>query len=60
VGSLTPGSLADIVIFDADEKWVIDPEQFQSKSRNTPFGGMSVKGKVKMTLVDGRVVFDGR
>jgi len=60
VGSLAPGSLADVVIFDPEEEWVVDPEQFQSKSRNTPFGGLTVKGKVKMTLVDGRVVYDGR
>jgi dihydroorotase len=60
VGSLTPGSLADVVIFDPEEEWVVDPEQFQSKSRNTPFGGMTVKGKVKMTLVEGRLVYDGR
>ncbi len=60
VGTLSPGSLADVVIFDAEEEWVIDPEQFQSKSRNTPFGGMTVKGKVKMTFVEGHVVYDGR
>jgi dihydroorotase len=60
VGSLSPGSLADVVIFAPEEEWVVDPEQFQSKSRNTPFGGISVKGKVKMTLVDGRLVYDAR
>ena len=60
VGSLTPGSLADVVIFDAEEEWVVDPEKFHSKSHNTPFGGMSMKGKVKMTLVEGRLVYDAR
>jgi dihydroorotase len=60
VGSLLPGSLADVVIFAPEEEWVVDPDQFHSKSRNTPFGGMSVKGKVKMTLVDGRLVYDAR
>ena len=60
VGSLSPGSLADVVIFAPEEEWVVDPEQFQSKSCNTPFGGMTVKGKVKMTLVDGRLVYDAR
>ena len=60
VGSLSQGSLADIVIFDAEEEWVVDPEQFESKSRNTPFGGLTVKGKVKMTLVEGRLVYDDR
>ena len=60
VGSLLPGSLADVVIFAPEEEWVVDPDQFHSKSRNTPFGGMSVKGKIKMTLVDGRLVYDAR
>ena len=60
VGSLLPGSLADVVVFAPEEEWVVDPDQFHSKSRNTPFGGMSVKGKVKMTLVDGRLVYDAR
>jgi len=60
VGSLMPGSLADVVIFDPEEEWVVDPERFQSKSHNTPFGGMSMKGKVKMTLVEGRLVYDAR
>ncbi len=60
VGSLSPGSLADVVIFAPEEEWVVAPEQFQSKSRNTPFGGVSVKGKVKMTLVEGRLVYDAR
>jgi dihydroorotase len=60
VGSLLPGSLADVVVFALEEEWVVDPDQFHSKSRNTPFGGMSVKGKIKMTLVDGRLVYDAR
>ena len=60
VGSLLPGSLADVVVFAPEEEWVVDPDQFHSKSRNTPFGGMSVKGKIKMTLVDGRLVYDAR
>ena len=59
-GSLSPGSSADVVIFSPEEEWVVDPQQFQSKSHNTPFGGMSVKGRVKMTLVEGRLVYDGR
>ena len=60
VGSLFPGNPGDIVIFDPEEEWVIDPEQFLSKSHNTPFGGKTVKGKVKMTLVEGRLVYDNR
>ena len=60
VGTLQQGSAADVVIFDPKEEWIVDPEQFHSKSRNTPFGGMKTKGKVKMTFVDGRLVYDAR
>ena len=60
VGNLQPGSHADIVVFDPHEEWVVDPTKFFSKSQNTPFGGWTVKGKVKMTLVDGRMVYDAR
>lgn len=49
---------ADLVIFDPDEEWVIDPEQFASKGRNTPFGGTTVKGKVKYTIVNGEIVYE--
>ena len=60
VGNLQPGSHADIVVFDPHEEWVVDPTKFFSKSQNTPFGGWTVRGKVKMTLVDGRMVYDAR
>jgi dihydroorotase len=60
VGTLQPGTHADIVVFDPHEEWVVDPTKFFSKSQNTPFGGWTVKGKVKMTLVDGRIVYDAR
>ena len=56
-GTLKVGAAADIAIADPDEKWIIDPEQFQSKGKNTPFGGTFVYGKVKMTIVNGKVVY---
>lgn len=56
-GTLKVGAVADIAIADPDEKWIIDPEQFQSKGKNTPFGGTFVYGRVKMTIVDGNVVY---
>ncbi len=56
-GTLKVGAVADIAIADPDEKWIIDPEQFQSKGKNTPFGGTFVYGRVKMTIVDGKVVY---
>lgn len=56
-GSLAPGRGADLVIFDPDEEWVVDPERFASKGRNTPFGGCTLKGRVKYTIADGRVIY---
>ena len=59
-GRLTLGSDADIVIFDPDEEWIIDPDQCASKGRNTPFGGKTVKGKVKYTIVAGKVIYQDK
>ena len=56
MGHLSIGADADIVIFDANEEWVVDPERFASKGRNTPFGGHRLKGKVKYTIVAGNVI----
>ena len=49
---------ADVVIVDPQETWEIDPSRFRSKSRNTPFAGWKVKGRVKTTLLSGRVVYE--
>lgn len=58
VGTLEVGKDADLTIFDPEEEWVIDPNRFHSKSRNTPFGGWTVKGRIKKTLVGGRLVYE--
>jgi len=57
-GELKEGCIADIVIFDPDEEWTVDPSKFMSKARNTPFGGMKLRGKVKYTISCGRLVFE--
>lgn len=56
-GRLSLGSDADITIFDPNEEWTIDPGQFASKGRNTPFAGRTVKGRVKYTIVGGQVIY---
>ncbi len=56
-GALTNGAAADITIFDPNEQWRIDVGSFESKSRNCPFNGKFVKGRVKYVLVDGIVKY---
>ncbi len=58
-GSLGRGDPADITVFDPGLDWVVDPEKFFSKSRNTPFGGAALKGKVICTILGGRITFGG-
>ncbi len=57
-GTLAPDSVADIVIFDPRETYVIDAAEFASKGRNTPFQGRRVKGRVRCTIVAGEVVYE--
>ena len=59
-GSLGIGDIADIAIFDADESWTVDPEKLHSKSKNTCFKGMTLKGRVKYTLVNGKIVYEDK
>ncbi len=56
-GRLKAGAAADLILFDADSPWVVDPDRFRSKSKNSPFDGRPVQGKVLRTVVDGRAVF---
>lgn len=56
-GRLALGMEADITIFDPEEEWVVDPTKFASKGRNTAFAGWTVKGRVKYTIVGGKVIY---
>ena len=56
-GRLAIGSDGDVVIFDPDEAWTVEPNRFASKGRNTPFGGKTLRGKVKYTIVGGEIVY---
>ncbi len=55
-GRLEKGAAADLALIDLDRPGKIDAAAFRSKSRNTPFDGHPISGKVIMTLIDGRVV----
>lgn len=57
-GHLEPGRPADLVIIAPDEQWTIQTKQFQSKSRNNPFDGHFVTGRVKYTIVDGEIRYN--
>ena len=58
-GTLAVGASADICLFNPDEKWTYDAKAGFSKSSNSPWHGQTLRGRVKTTIVDGRVVFDG-
>jgi dihydroorotase len=55
-GTLAIGADADVAIIDPQAEWLVQADQFASKSKNTPFNGWPMKGKVLYTLVGGRVV----
>jgi dihydroorotase len=56
-GTLEVGAPADLVIFNPDRIGKVDPAKFRSKSKNTPFDGRPVQGRILRTVVDGRSVF---
>ncbi|HHT97900.1 MAG TPA: dihydroorotase [Clostridiales bacterium] len=56
-GNLAKGKIADLVIVDKDEVYEINKNNFYSKSNNTPFHGKKVKGKIKYTIVSGKLVY---
>ena len=58
-GNLSPGADADVIIFDPEEAWTVSADHFQSQSKNSPWVGRTLKGKVKHTLVAGKIVWDG-
>jgi dihydroorotase len=59
-GSLAVGAPADITIIDPGYEWTVEPNIFRSKSHNTPFAGMRLKGLALATIVGGEVIFDRR
>jgi len=58
-GTLSTGAAADLCLFDPEQTWTVDPKTFYSKSRNCPWQGRQLKGKVKATFVAGRQIFNG-
>jgi dihydroorotase len=58
-GRLAPGAPADVIVFDAEEPWVCDPDKLRGRCKNTPFDGARMTGRVKLTVVAGEFVFEG-
>jgi len=58
-GTLSVGSFADVVVFDPEAEWSFEAKRSRSKSKNTPFDGAAMLGKIAFTLSEGRVVFRG-
>jgi len=56
-GTLTVGSFADVVVFDPKAEWVYNARETKSKSRNTPFDGWTMEGKVRWTISEGRIAY---
>ncbi|MDH4150557.1 MAG: dihydroorotase [Betaproteobacteria bacterium] len=57
-GRLTPGTTADICIFDPAALWRVEPAALHSQGKNTPYSGIEVRGRVTHTLVSGNVVYE--
>jgi dihydroorotase len=57
MGKFEVGTTADVTIFDPNVEWVVDPDNFVSKGRNTPLAGSVLKGKVMAVIAGGEIVY---
>ena len=57
-GRIAPGCRADFFIADTDARWQVDPAQFKTRGKNSPFIGRELRGKIIMTIYQGRVVYE--
>lgn len=58
IGTLAAGAPADVVLLDPDAPWVVEPERFASKGKNTPLAGVTLTGRVVATIASGQLVHD--
>lgn len=59
-GHLSPGSHADVMIFDPNKEWTFYAQDSRSKSKNTPFDGWKFTGRVETTIISGAVIFTAK
>ena len=57
LGTFKSGSVADVVIFDPNKEWVVNPEEFVSKGKNTPLAGAVLKGRLLVAIFGGAVLY---
>ncbi len=57
-GVLAPGVAADLCVFDPAARWNVEPAMLRSQGKNTPFTGWEMTGKVRVTLIDGHIVYE--
>ncbi len=57
LGTLAPGNIADVIVFDPEERWTVTAETLKTKSHNTPLLGMEMQGRTRLTLVGGEERF---
>ncbi len=58
-GSLGAGKVADIVVFDTENKYMVDVNKFESKGKNSPYNGFELYGRVELTITGGKIVYRG-
>ena len=56
--ALAEGQPADLTAFDLNERYIVDPEKFLTMGRATPFAGVKLTGACKMTMIDGKIVWE--
>ena len=59
-GTLAAGAPADVVLFDTAARWKVEPDKLHGKSRNTPFKGLELIGRVKTTICRGEIVYEDK
>lgn len=57
-GKIDVGAPADIVLVNPEEEWTVDENRLHGKSKNTPFKGLKLSGKIKKTILNGEIIFE--